>query len=41
VAKTSLRKDLDLKAAIYAAAKIQEYWVLDLASLWITVFREP
>ncbi|MCU0534323.1 MAG: Uma2 family endonuclease [Hydrococcus sp. Prado102] len=25
VAKTSLRKDLDLKASIYAVAEIQEY----------------
>ena len=31
VANTSLKKDLELKKSIYAAANIQEYWVLDLA----------
>ena len=41
VAKTSLTKDLDLKATIYAAANIQEYWVLDLANPRVIVFREP
>lgn len=41
VAKTSLSKDLDLKAAIYAAANIQEYWVLDLANPRLIVLREP
>ena len=40
VAKTSLTKDLDLKATIYAAANIQEYWVLDLANPRLIVFRE-
>src|SRR4028118_520623 len=30
VAQTSLKKDLELKAAIYAEADIQEYWVLNL-----------
>ncbi len=41
VAKTSLKKDLDLKASIYATAGIQEYWVLNLANRQITVFRDP
>ena len=41
VANTSLKKDLDLKAAIYAAAGILEYWVLDLANQQVTVFRQP
>ena len=41
VAKTSLNKDLDLKADLYAAANIQEYWVLDLANPRLIVFREP
>ena len=41
VANTSLKKDLDLKAAIYAAAGILEYWVLDLANQRVTVFRQP
>ena len=41
VANTSLKKDLDLKAAIYATAGILEYWVLDLATQQVTVFRQP
>ncbi len=41
VANTSLKKDLETKAAIYAAAEIQEYWVLDLTTHQVTVFRNP
>ena len=41
VANTSLKKDLELKAAIYAAAVIQEYWILDLSARRIIVFRHP
>lgn len=41
VAKTSLKKDLEVKAAIYAMAAIQEYWVLDLFAKQIIVFRNP
>ncbi len=41
VAKTSLKKDLEVKAAIYAMAAIQEYWVLDLSAKHIIVFRNP
>lgn len=41
VAKTSLKKDLDLKASIYATAEIQEYWVLDLSGKQMVVFQEP
>jgi Uma2 family endonuclease len=41
VAKTSLKKDLELKAFIYAVAEIPEYWVLDLSAKQIIVFREP
>ncbi|MBW4439882.1 MAG: Uma2 family endonuclease [Plectolyngbya sp. WJT66-NPBG17] len=41
VAKTSLKKDTDLKATIYATAGIQEYWVLNLAARHIFVFQEP
>ena len=40
VAKTSLKKDLDLKASIYASAAIQEYWILDLSNTHVIVFRE-
>lgn len=41
VAKTSLKKDLEVKAAIYAMATIQEYWVLDLSAKQVIVFRNP
>jgi Uma2 family endonuclease len=41
VAKTSLKEDLEIKAAIYATAAIQEYWVLDLSAQQMIVFRHP
>lgn len=41
VAKTSLKKDLEIKLAIYATAEIQEYWVLDLSKKQLIVFRNP
>jgi Uma2 family endonuclease len=41
VAKTSLKKDLEIKAAIYAAAQIQEYWILDLSAQQIIVLQNP
>ncbi|MEO0395725.1 MAG: Uma2 family endonuclease [Cyanobacteria bacterium P01_A01_bin.137] len=41
VANTSLQKDLTLKATIYAAANIQEYWVLDLMAQQLRIFRYP
>lgn len=41
VAKTSVRKDTELKVKIYAAAEIFEYWVLNLVAKQITVFRDP
>ncbi len=41
VAKTSLKRDLDLKAAIYATAGIQDYWGLDLSTQQLIVFRHP
>ncbi|MEH1936527.1 MAG: Uma2 family endonuclease [Nostoc sp.] len=41
VAKTSLKKDLNIKAAIYATAAIQEYWVLDLSTKQMIVLRNP
>jgi Uma2 family endonuclease len=41
VAKTSFKKDLEVKAAIYAAAEIQEYWVISLLTKQIVVFRNP
>ena len=41
VAKTSLKKDLELKSTIYARASIQEYWVLDLSAKQMVVLRNP
>ncbi len=41
VAKSSLKKDLELKLSIYAQAQIQEYWVLDLSQKQLIIFREP
>ena len=41
VSVTSRAVDLGRKAAIYAAAAIPEYWVLDLAERRLVVHREP
>lgn len=41
VADTSLAFDTTLKAGLYAAAGIADYWVVDLASRAVIVFREP
>ena len=41
VAETSLRKDLGIKAALYAAGGVREYWVLDVATRAIHVHRDP
>lgn len=38
---TSLAKDLDVKRKTYAAAEIQEYWVVDLKHRQLRVFRQP
>ncbi|GAP96479.1 Uma2 family endonuclease [Leptolyngbya sp. NIES-2104] len=38
---TTLKKDLEVKAKIYAEAGIREYWVVDLKNLQLTVFRDP
>lgn len=41
VAHTSRRTDLGLKAALYAAAGIPDYWVVDLVHDVLVVHREP
>jgi Uma2 family endonuclease len=38
---TSLRKDLEPKAKIYAAAGIIEYWVVNLQAMELVVMRDP
>ncbi|MBW4535285.1 MAG: Uma2 family endonuclease [Pleurocapsa minor HA4230-MV1] len=38
---SSLDKDLNLKTKIYAAAGVQEYWVVNLKKRQLIVFRQP
>lgn len=38
---SSLRKDLEVKTQTYAAAGIQEYWVINLKAKELIVFRSP
>ncbi len=38
---SSLRKDLELKSVIYAESGIQEYWVVNLKTARLIVFRDP
>ncbi len=40
-ANTSLNKDLGIKADIYAAEGISEYWVINLKQNSLIVFRDP
>lgn len=41
VADSSIDRDLGTKADLYAAAKIQDYWVFNLPQQQIHVFRDP
>ncbi|MBK7973628.1 MAG: Uma2 family endonuclease [Deltaproteobacteria bacterium] len=41
VADSSLRKDRALKGRLYARAAIPEYWIVDLTSRAIEVYRSP
>lgn len=41
VSDTSLRKDRTLKGPLYAEFGIPEYWILDLNSSRLEVYREP
>lgn len=41
IADTTLKRDLGLKAGLYAAAGIKDYWVLNLATQQLHVFRDP
>ncbi|WP_309224541.1 Uma2 family endonuclease [Halomicronema sp. CCY15110] len=41
VADTTLERDLGSKAALYAAAGIADYWVLNVAAQQLHIFREP
>jgi Uma2 family endonuclease len=41
VAQTSLADDRRIKASLYAAAGVPEYWIVNLVDEVIEVFREP
>jgi Uma2 family endonuclease len=41
IADSSLSYDLEVKAPLYAAAGVREYWVIDAVKLTTTVHREP
>jgi Uma2 family endonuclease len=41
IADSSLQNDLTVKAPLYAAANIPEYWVLDLVNRTLIVHRDP
>ncbi len=38
---SSLSKDLEVKSQVYAAAGISEYWVINLRTIQLIVFRVP
>lgn len=41
IADTTIKRDLGLKAELYAVAEVKDYWVLNLATQQLHVFREP
>jgi len=41
ISDSTLAKDLQLKSTIYAAAGIEEYWILNLQKKQLIVFRSP
>lgn len=41
VADSSLRKDRDVKPAIYAAAQVPEYWLIDVNAQQVVIHTEP
>jgi Uma2 family endonuclease len=41
VAESSLRRDLRVKPPLYAAAKVPEYWVVNLVDRVLEAFRNP
>jgi Uma2 family endonuclease len=41
VAASSLKKDRDVKAPLYAASGFREYWIVDVAARSLEVFRDP
>ncbi len=41
VADSSIERDTNFKAKVYAQAEITDYWVLDLTNRQLYVFRQP
>ncbi|MBO9998530.1 MAG: Uma2 family endonuclease [Cyanobacteria bacterium SID2] len=41
VSDTTLNRDLGIKANLYAAAGIRDYWVVEIATQQLHVFRDP
>ncbi|WP_299404381.1 Uma2 family endonuclease [Acaryochloris sp. IP29b_bin.148] len=41
VSDTTLKRDLGIKADLYAAAGIADYWVLDITAQQLHIFRDP
>ncbi len=41
VADSSLRRDRGIKARLYAAGGVQDYWIVDVTEPSIEVYREP
>jgi Uma2 family endonuclease len=38
---SSLNKDLEIKTKVYASAGIPEYWIINLQTMELMVFRDP
>ena len=41
IADTTLKRDTEFKAKVYAKAGINDYWVLDITNRQLYAFREP
>lgn len=41
VAVSSLRKDRNVKAPLYAASHVDEYWIVNVPERCVEVFRAP
>ena len=41
IADSSVKKDLGIKATLYALGGVPDYWVVDVTTLSITVHRDP